>query len=246
MISFKNKTVLITGSASGIGKRTAEIFGKLGANLVLMDISPKINDTVKAISEENINVFGFQGDVSVEKDCKDFVEFAVKNTGRVDILVNNAGITKDNLVIRMSEEEFSKVIDINLKGAFFLSKHVFIHMSKNRYGRIINISSVVGLTGQLGQANYASSKAGLIGLTKSLAREFAKRGITVNAVAPGFIETSMTSTIDEKLKEKIIEQIPLQRFGSCDDVAWAIIFLASDLASYITGQVISVNGGLYM
>ncbi|MGC9069873.1 MAG: 3-oxoacyl-[acyl-carrier-protein] reductase [Elusimicrobiales bacterium] len=246
MLSFKEKTVLITGAADGIGKRTAEIFCELEANLVLMDVDPKVREVVERLREKNSKVFYFQGDVSVEDDCKSFIEFAVKNTGRIDVLINNAGITCDNLVIRMSKEEFSKVIDINLKGPFYLSKYAFIHMSKNRYGRIINISSIVGLTGQAGQANYASSKAGLIGLTKSLAREFSKRGITVNAVAPGFIETSMTAKLDEKTKQRIIDQIPLQRLGRCDDVAWAVVFLASELASYITGQVISVNGGLYM
>lgn len=243
--SFQNKTVLITGAAEGIGRRIAEKFSELKANIVLMDINASVEKVAEDLSK-NAKVYAFKGDVSKEDDCKKFVEFAFEKFNKIDILINNAGITRDNLVIRMSDEEFSKVIDINLKGPFYLSKYTFPYMSKNRWGRIINISSVVGLCGQQGQANYASSKAGLIGLTKSLAREFAKRNITVNAVAPGFIETSMTLKLDEKIREKIIQQIPLERFGTADDVAEVVIFIASEGASYITGQVISVNGGLYM
>lgn len=247
MFSFKEKVVFITGAADGIGRRIAERFSECQADTFLMDIKPTVEDLAKELSSRyNTRCFSYIGDVSKEENCIEAIKKAVENLGRIDILVNNAGITRDNLAIKMSDEDFTKVIDVNLKGPFYLSKHAFIHMSKQRWGRIINISSIVGLAGQAGQANYASSKAGLIGLTKSLAREFAKRNITVNAVAPGFIQTAMTEKLDEKIKQELIKQIPLERFGTPDDVCEVVLFLASEGASYITGQVISVNGGLYM
>lgn len=247
MFLFKDKVAFITGAADGIGKRIAEKFSELGANTFLMDIKSSIELLANELSlNNNTKSFSYIGDVSNESDCIDAVKKAIDTLGKIDILVNNAGITRDNLALRMSSEDFSRVIDINLKGPFYLSKHIFTYMSKQRWGRIINISSIVGLTGQAGQSNYASSKAGLIGLTKSLAREFSKRNITVNAVAPGFIKTSMTEKLDERIKQELIKQIPLERFGTPDDVADVVIFLASENASYITGQVISVNGGLYM
>lgn len=247
MFCFKDKVVFITGASNGIGRELAEKFSKNLANTFLMDIDPSIIDFSKELTQKySTKSISYIGDVSKETDCINAVKEAIANFSKIDILINNAGITKDNLVLRMSSQEFSDVIDVNLKGPFYLSKYIFPYMSKQRYGRIINITSIVGLTGQAGQANYASSKAGLIGLTKSLAREFAKRNITVNAVAPGFIKTKMTEKLDEEIKSKIIEQIPLERFGTTEDVAYAVMFLSTEEASYITGQVISVNGGLYM
>jgi len=247
MKRFLNKSVIVTGGARGIGKRIAEKFAEEGANIIITDINESVLEEAKKISEiYKTNVIGIKQNVSIESDCKNVVEQAVKTFGKLDILVNNAGITKDGLAIKMKEEDFMDVININLKGTFLMSKYALSVMSLNRYGKIINISSIVGLSGQAGQVNYSSSKAGVIGLTKSLAREYAKRNININAVAPGFIKTDMTDKLDDKTKQDIISQIPLQRFGSVDDVANCVLFLASDESSYITGQVISVNGGLYM
>jgi 3-oxoacyl-[acyl-carrier protein] reductase len=248
MKRFLNKSVIVTGGARGIGKRIAEKFAEEGANIIITDINESVLlEEAKKISEMyKTNVIGIKQNVSIESDCKNVVEQAVKTFGKLDILVNNAGITKDGLAIKMKEEDFMDVININLKGTFLMSKYALSVMSLNRYGKIINISSIVGLSGQAGQVNYSSSKAGVIGLTKSLAREYAKRNININAVAPGFIKTDMTDKLDDKTKQDIISQIPLQRFGSVDDVANCVLFLASDESSYITGQVISVNGGLYM
>jgi 3-oxoacyl-[acyl-carrier protein] reductase len=247
MKRFLNKSVIVTGGARGIGKRIVEKFAEEGANIIITDINESVLEEAKKISEMyKTNVIGIKQNVSIESDCKNVVEQAVKTFGKLDILVNNAGITKDGLAIKMKEEDFMDVININLKGTFLMSKYALSVMSLNRYGKIINISSVVGLSGQAGQVNYSSSKAGVIGLTKSLAREYAKRNININAIAPGFIKTDMTDKLDDKTKQDIISQIPLQRFGSVDDVANCVLFLASDESSYITGQVISVNGGLYM
>ncbi|MBP7796074.1 MAG: 3-oxoacyl-[acyl-carrier-protein] reductase [Elusimicrobiales bacterium] len=247
MTGFENKVILITGSADGIGKSMAERFAELGSNLLMSDLNENINLIADEISKKySVKAVGFKHDVSVEEECINAVKKAMDEFGRIDVLVNNAGITRDNLVLRMKEKDFDDVISVNLKGPFLMSKNVFIYMSKQRYGRIINIASVVGQSGQAGQANYSASKAGLIGLTKSLAREFARRNVTVNAIAPGFIQTKMTDKLDEKSKQQIISQIPLERLGLPRDVADAAVFLASDSASYITGQVIGVNGGLYM
>jgi len=247
MNEFGDRVVLITGAARGIGKVIAQKFAESGAKLVLSDTSENVLNAAQEISDKfKAQAIGILANVAVEDDCKKNVEKALEKFGRIDILVNNAGITRDNLAIRMKEKDFDDVISVNLKGPFLMSKQVFIPMSQKRYGKIVNISSIVGQIGQAGQANYSSSKAGLIGLTKSLAREFARRNINVNAVAPGFIMTKMTEKLDDKIKEEIISQIPLNRFGSSEDVAWAVMFLASDKSSYITGQVISVNGGLYM
>ncbi|HOL62894.1 MAG: 3-oxoacyl-[acyl-carrier-protein] reductase [Elusimicrobiales bacterium] len=247
MKEFENKVVLITGSAEGIGKTIAEVFAENGANLVLTDISSNIESAAAKISQDfGVKTLGIIQNVSSEEDCKKAIDETIKKFGQIDVLINNAGITRDGLSIKMKEKDFDDVISVNLKGPFLMCKHAFIHMSSKRYGKIINISSVVGQTGQAGQANYSASKAGLIGLTKSLAREFSKRNINVNAIAPGFITTKMTEKLEEKVKESIISQIPLNRFGSPADVANVALFLASDKSSYITGQVISVNGGLYM
>jgi 3-oxoacyl-[acyl-carrier protein] reductase len=247
MKKFLQKSVIVTGAFKGIGRRISERFAEEGAYLVMTDINEDISEEARKISQTyNTKVIGIKHDVSNEDDCKKVVDETIKAFGKIDILVNNAGITKDGLAIKMKEEDFMNVINVNLKGTFFMSKYALGVMSLKRYGKIINISSIVGLTGQAGQVNYSSSKAGVIGRTKSLAREYAKRNININAVAPGFIKTDMTDKLEEKTKENIISQIPLGRFGTVEDVANCVLFLASDESSYITGQVISVNGGLYM
>jgi len=247
MKRFENKTVIITGSAGGIGHETARQFAIEGANIVMTDISQIITESAKKITDEtSAKVLSFVHDVTKESDCENIVEKAAIEFGSIDILINNAGITRDNLLLRMKEKDFDDVISVNLKGPFLMSKAVFKYMSKKRYGKIINVSSVVGQTGQAGQANYSASKAGLIGLTKSLAREFSKRNINVNAVAPGFIETNMTKNLTPQIREEILKQIPLERMGTPLDVAKAILFLASDESSYITGQILAINGGIYI
>lgn len=249
MNSFENKTVLITGSARGIGYEIARHFAMAKANVVITDISPSVKEAenkLKTESQNQGNILSFIHDVTKEAECEKIVDMVVQKFGSLEILVNNAGITKDNLVLRMKEKDFDDVMAVNLKGAFFMSKAAFKHMSRKRYGKIINISSIVGQTGQAGQANYAASKAGLIGLTKSMAKEFAKRNVNVNAIAPGFIETDMTKSLPEETRKKILEQIPLQRMGKPEDVANATLFLACDESNYITGHVLAINGGIYI
>jgi 3-oxoacyl-[acyl-carrier protein] reductase len=241
-------TAVITGSSRGIGRKTAEEFAKRGVNIVIVDID---EERAKQSAEEikilfGVETLGLKADVSNSEDVKTLFEESLKKFGKIEILVNNAGITKDNLLIRMKDEEWDAVLNINLKGAFLCSREAIKSMSKIKYGRIINIASVVAFTGNPGQVNYSASKAGLIGLTKTLAKEYASRGITVNAVAPGFIQTAMTEKLPEKVKEEMLRTIPLQRFGTTMDVANAIIFLALPESGYITGQVIHVNGGMYM
>jgi len=245
---MKGQTAIITGSSRGIGRTTAEEFAKRGVNIVIVDIDEEM---AKQSAEEIKNQFGVEtlglkADVSNADDVKTLFEESLKKFGKIEILVNNAGITKDNLLIRMKDEEWDAVLNINLKGAFLCSREAIKNMSKIKYGRIINIASVVAFTGNPGQVNYSASKAGLIGLTKTLAKEYASRGITVNAVAPGFIQTAMTEKLPEKVKEEMLRTIPLQRFGTTMDVANAIIFLALPESGYVTGQVIHVNGGMYM
>jgi len=245
---MKGQTAIITGSSRGIGRTTAEEFAKRGVNIVIVDID---EERAKQSAEEIKNQFGVEtlglkADVSNADDVKTLFEKSLKKFSKIEILVNNAGITKDNLLIRMKDEEWDAVLNINLKGAFLCSREAIKNMSKIKYGRIINIASVVAFTGNPGQVNYSASKAGLIGLTKTLAKEYASRGITVNAVAPGFIQTAMTEKLPEKVKEEMLRTIPLQRFGTTIDVANAIIFLALPESGYITGQVIHVNGGMYM
>ncbi|MDO6354033.1 3-oxoacyl-[acyl-carrier-protein] reductase [Caloramator sp. CAR-1] len=245
---LKGKIALITGAAKGIGRAIAEKFAQEGASLVINYRT--YNDSLKEL-EEKLKGFGaevllVQGDVKNYSDAENMVKASLEKFGRIDILVNNAGITKDNLLMRMSLEDFDDVLEVNLKGAFNLIKAGVPHMIKQKSGRIINISSVIGLIGNAGQANYAASKAGLIGLTKSVAKEVASRNITVNAIAPGYIVTDMTEKLPEKIKEKMMELIPLKRLGNPEDVANLAAFLASDMASYITGQVINVDGGMVM
>lgn len=243
-MDFANKVVVITGSARGIGRKIAERFVSIGASVVVSDLDQA---AVTAVAEEiGGSTIGVKANVLDAAEIDNLLATAVSEFGRLDVVVNNAGITRDTLMIRMAEKDWDMVLDINLKGAFLVSKAAARIMMKQRSGRIINISSVVGLTGNAGQTNYAASKAGLIGFTKSAARELAGRGITVNAVAPGFIDTDMTREMSTAAKEEFSRNIAMGRLGSTDDVASAIIFFASDYASYVTGQVLAVDGGLTM
>ena len=244
----EKKVALITGGTRGIGREIAKKFAKEGCNLVLNYVSDN-TDVEKIKSEFNeygIDVLVLKADVSVFSDCENLVKEAIEKFGKIDILVNNAGITKDTLIAMMKEDAFDKVIDVNLKGTFNVTKNVVPYMMKKRNGNIINISSVVGVVGNARQSNYAASKAGIIGFTKSLAKELAPRNIRVNAVAPGFIDTDMTSVLSDKVKENINLQIPLKRMGKAEEVANVVSFLANDESSYITGQVINVDGGMVM
>ncbi len=241
---FKDKVVMVTGGAAGIGRVTAEAFAQEGAKLAICDVNSETGAAAaKALGPEA----SFQKvDVSNETAVAEWADHVATRYGRIDVLVNNAGITRDALLLRMKESDWDLVMAINLKGAFLCTKAVVRVMAQQRAGRIVNVASVVGVVGNVGQANYVASKAGLIGLTKTVAREFAARGITVNAVAPGFIETQMTAVLSDKVKEAFLAQIPLGRAGSPGDVAGAVTFLASDQAAYLTGQVIHVSGGMYM
>lgn len=241
---FENKVVMVTGGAAGIGRVTAENFAREGARVAICDVNPQAgNEALKALGPE---ASFEQVDVSSSSSVSNWVKAVLNRYGRIDVLVNNAGITRDGLIMRMKEEDWDAVINVNLKSAFNCIKAVSSIMVKQRSGRIINMASVVGVMGNPGQANYVASKAGLIGLTKTVAKELGSRAITVNAVAPGFIETQMTAVLSDKAKEAMLGIIPLQRAGTPQDVANAITFLASDSAAYITGQVIHVTGGMYM
>lgn len=243
-----NKVAIITGGAQGIGKSIGIKLASEGANLVLVDINLDVaTQTAKEIENQySISTLVFKVDVSNYKEVEEFVNTTIEKFSKVDILVNNAGITKDNLILRMSEDEWDKVLDINLKGAFNCIKAVSKFMMKQKTGRIINVASVVGLMGNAGQSNYSASKGGLIALTKTVAKELASRGILVNAVAPGFIKTRMTETLSEEQRKKLTDFIPVNRLGEPEDVANAVWFLSIEESSYITGSVISVNGGMYM
>lgn len=241
-----DKVAMITGATRGIGKQIALTLANEGYNIVLNYRTE--NDELKQLKNEieskKVKCLTVQGDVTNFEDCKQMIESAIKEFGKVDVLVNNAGITKDMLLARMKEEDFKQVIDVNLVGTFNMTKNVISYMMKARNGRIINISSVVGISGNAGQTNYSASKAGIIGFTKSLAKEVASRNILVNAVAPGFIETNMTDVLKQEVKDEIAKNIPLKRMGTPKDVANVVKFLASEDSSYITGQVISVDGGM--
>lgn len=243
---LKDRVAIITGGARGIGKKISQTFLKEGASVYIFDVNEE--EGARTVGElqpaYDGKVIFFKVDITDEKSVEQSIEKIIEAEGRIDILVNNAGITRDNLILRMSLEDWKKVIDINLTGAFICSKHTVKYMVKNRSGKIINISSIVGVHGNAGQSNYSSSKAGIIGLTKTLARELAGRNILVNAIAPGYIETEMTEKLSDKIKEKLMEQIPTGRLGSVDDVAKTALFLASDDSNYITGTVINLDGGM--
>ena len=242
---LKDKIAIVTGGSRGIGKEICLKFASLGANLVINYIGDKTQaeDTKAECEKLGANVALSEGDVSKMADCEKLFQTAMDTFGRVDILVNNAGITRDNLLMRMSEEEFDAVIAVNLKGTFNCMKQAARPMMKQKYGKIINMASVVGVTGNAGQVNYAASKAGVIGMTKSMAKELANRGVTVNAIAPGFIRTAMLS---DDVKAEITRVIPMGIMGETEDVANLAAFLASDASRYITGQVINVDGGMVM
>ena len=245
---LSGKTAVVTGASRGIGKAIALKLASQGAAVVVNynGSEEKAREVEQEIQAQGGTASVYQCNVADYGQCETFIQDVIKQYGRLDILVNNAGITKDGLLMKMTEEDFDQVMDINLKGAFHTIRFASRQMLKQKSGRIINMSSVVGVTGNAGQANYAASKAGLIGLTKAAARELASRGITVNAIAPGFIETDMTSVLPEKVKEASVAQIPLGTFGKPEHVAAAAAFLASEEAGYITGQVLHVDGGMIM
>ncbi|HBA71405.1 MAG: 3-oxoacyl-[acyl-carrier-protein] reductase [Geobacteraceae bacterium GWC2_55_20] len=243
----KDKVAVITGASRGIGKSIALALAAQGASIVAVDMDQASTDAVVAeLQAAGGKALAVVGNVTVTADAERMIDAAMEAFGRVDILVNNAGITRDGLLMRMKDEDWDAVLSVNLKGAFLCTRAAFKVMSKQRYGRIINIASIVGQMGNAGQANYCASKAGLIGLTKSNAREMAKRNITVNAVAPGFISTAMTDALSDKVRAELTSQIPMDRLGSADDIANAVLFLASEASGYITGHVLAVNGGMYM
>lgn len=241
---LKDKTVIVTGAAKGIGRAVAVAFAKEGANVVVNYRSTPPDETVALVETEGVKCLAIQADVSNFEQAEALVQKAKEEFGSVDVLVNNAGITRDTLLMRMSEEDFDAVINTNLKGCFNMVKHTSKIMLKQKSGSIINMSSVVGISGNVGQANYAAAKAGVIGLTHSAAKELASRGITCNAIAPGFIETDMTAVLSDKVKEGILNAIPLKRMGGAEEVADLAVFLAN--AKYITGQVIAIDGGMIM
>ncbi len=250
MISLEGKIALITGSSRGIGKAIALRLAGLKADIVVADVLPPTSDTaveiikeIEALSSKAVYV---QADVSNESDVKNLIDKAVETFNRVDILVNNAGITRDNLAMRLNESDWDAVLNINLKGTFLCSKAVMKPMMKQRSGSIINIASIIGLIGNAGQVNYSASKAGVIAVTKSIAQEIGSRNITVNAIAPGFIQTNMTDVLSEEIRSELLKRIPLNRLGTPEEVANLAAFLASDQARYITGQVFVIDGGMTM
>ena len=248
MAGLEGRVALVTGGSRGIGRAVCVRLAHDGADVAInyANNAEAANEVAEEVRKLGRRAEVYQADVADEAAVNAMCEQAIADFGQIDILINNAGITRDALLLRMKDEDWDAVLTVNLKGAFLCSRSVAKVMSKQRYGRIINIASVVGQMGNAGQANYCASKAGLIGLTKSNARELAKRNVTVNAVAPGFIATAMTEALPEKVREELAAQIPLERLGSADDIANAVIFLAQEESGYITGQVIGVNGGMYM
>lgn len=248
MKRFENKIVLVTGAGRGIGASIAKRFASEGAEVI---VNYSGNDEAAQKTVDEITATGGQAQkykcsVNDSESVKVMIDEIIKKFGRIDILVNNAGITKDGLMLRMTDEDFDRVIDVNLKGTFNCTKYVSKYMLKQKSGKIINISSVVGLSGNAGQVNYSASKAGIIGITKSAAKELSSRGITVNAVAPGYVDTDMTKVLSDNIRNEILKNIPLQRMGNVEDISNCVVFLASEDASYITGQVISVDGGMHI
>ena len=247
-MKLKDQVAVVTGGAQGIGRAISEALAREGAKVVVADINEQQAQTAanEIAQKHGIETLAVVGNVANGEDCEKIIRQALDKFSKINILINNAGITRDNLIMRMSDAEWDAVLGVNLKGVFNCTKSVSRSMLKARSGRIVNIASVVGLMGNAGQANYSASKGGVIALTKTCAREFASRGILVNAVAPGFIRTAMTDALTEDVKKKLSEQIPLARLGEAEDVANAVVFLCSDASSYITGHVLSVNGGMYL
>ncbi len=247
-LNLKNKTAVITGSSRGLGKKIAETLAKEGVNMVVTATNfEKASNTANEIkSAYNVEALALQHDAKSSESCKDIIAEAIKKFGSIDILVNNAGITKDMLVIQMEDNFWNDVISTNLSGAFYMSREAAKYMLRARKGKIINISSVIGKMGNAGQVNYSASKAGIIGMTKSMAKEFAPRNICVNAIAPGFIQTDMTDILSEDTVKGIMSITPLKRLGTSEDVSNLVLFLASDISNYITGEVIAVDGGMSM
>lgn len=244
---LSGKVALVTGAAQGIGKAIALLLARNGADIVISDINlEKAEETAKEIEGTGQKAMTIKVDVVNSEEVERMVQAVMERFGHIDILVNNAGIARDKLILRMTEGDWDTVINVNLKGTFNCTKAVVKHMSKQRSGKIVSIASVVGEMGNVGQGNYSASKAGVIGFTKTIAREFAQRGINVNAIAPGYIETPMTDVLPEKTKEELRRLIPMERLGRPEDVAEAVLFLVSEASSYITGQVLNVNGGIYM
>ena len=245
---IKNKNAVVTGATRGIGREIAFTLAENGANVAInyRTLNEDVERLIEELKSYGTNIVAVKCDISDEEEVKNFIAESKKQLGSIDILINNAGITKDGLLMRMKEKDFSDVLDVNLKGTFITTREAASIMMKQRHGKIINISSVVGVIGNAGQCNYAASKAGVIGFSKSVARELASRNITVNVVAPGFINTDMTGVLPEKVKESMLQGIPLKRIGEPKDIANAVLFLASDLSNYITGQVINVDGGMVM
>lgn len=246
-MNFSGRVIIVTGASQGIGEAIASELAVEGAEIVLIDVQKeKLDQVAQRIGEKKGRAVSYYSDVSRLDQVEKIIESIIQKHKKIDCLVNNAGITRDNLLMRMKEEDWDTVLAVNLKGVFNLSKTVIRHMISKRYGRIVNLSSVVGLMGNAGQSNYSASKAGVIGLTKSLAREVASRGITVNAIAPGYIATPMTDTLPDSVKKTFVDIIPMKRFGTTEEVAHLVKFLLSDDAAYITGQVVSINGGMLM
>lgn len=246
-MSLQGKVAIVTGGAQGIGRAIAEGLAEDGADIAVADLDPaRSQDAVAAIQKQGRRALSVKVNVSDWNDAKAMADQVMQEWGRIDILVNNAGITRDGLLLRMKEEDWNLVLQVNLNGTFHCTKAVLLPMTKQRFGRIVNIASIVGAMGNVGQANYAASKAAVIGFTKTAAREYASRAVTVNAVAPGFIDTAMTQGLSPEVKEALQKQIPLGRLGLPSDIAAAVRFLVSDAASYITGQVLHVNGGMLM
>ena len=243
MINFKNKKILITGATGGIGGSLVKKFCSLGGTVLGTGTKKEKLDIIK---KENPEVKTIKFNLSEHNEIENFINSTTSELGGLDILINNAGMNIDNLSLRMKDEDWKKVIDVNLTSTFLLSKYAIKNMLKNKFGRIVNITSIVGHTGNLGQSNYSASKSGIIGMSKSLAIEYAKKNITINCVSPGFIVSDMTDAINEKVKLNLISRIPMAKLGTAEDVSNCVTFLSSDLASYITGETIHVNGGMYM